>query len=213
MAQTLNGSKVMSVGVEVTVEVNEAMINSIATRLSNAVILSNESVLTIVTAQDLDAAFRYALHVVLAADSGHRPIHELVPTFLADITIPLAAKYRGVAIHVNVLEPGARPNSYPAVLDVLRSMNIPLGNPLRIDPDGTSRVLLAGIMEMNGTDHLVSVEGDISLEELVVRSMLTLAHAEEERLRRVIGHMDNLYCSRDDLLREWACTLPVGKRG
>lgn len=213
MAQVINGSKVVSGSEEVSLTLNDDVINSIARRLATTLVLANDTVQSVISRENLEAGFRYALEIVVSSDTGAKPVYDLVPTFFSDITLPLAAKYRGVTIHVEAVAPGKRPDSYPEFLDVLRSLNIPLGRVLKVDPDGTSKVLQTGYLVIEGAEHFVSTETDISIEELVVRSMISVSEAEEAKIRRIMGHMDNLYCSRDELVRNWACSLPVGKRG
>lgn len=206
------GSKLAAKGVDVNVEVNATVIQSIAKKLAVALVMINDSIANILSVTAAEECFAYALNVVLCQNSGARPSFELVPTFLSDITMPLNTDYRGVRIKVVSFDVPKRPDSYDTFLDVLSSIGIPAGKVLKIAPEGTSNVLKVGILDVAGVDMLVGLEGETSIEELIVRSMLNVPKQEQDKLDRVLGHMDNMYVSRDELVRQWACTLPVGSR-
>lgn len=207
------GSKLAARGVDVTVEAEMAVVQSIAKKLAIALVMNNDSVSSILPVTEAEECFSYALQLILRQDSGARPSFELVPTFLSDITIPLNTEYRGVRIKVSEIEVSERPHSYETFLDVLSSVGIPVGKILKVSPEGTSNVLKLGILNVAGADMLVGLECETSLEELIVRSMLNVPLEEQGKLDRVLGHMDNMYVSRDELVRQWACALPVGRRG
>lgn len=208
----LSGVKVASRGETISVDINEEVVNSVARTLAITLTLSNDSVSQVLSREQAEECFAYALNVILSQDSGAKPSHELVPTFLSDITMSLSCLYRGVNIHVSPLKSGERPDSYAIFLDVLTSLGIPTGKVLKVDPTSTSNVLKIGLSDFGGTYMLVGVEGDVSIEELVVRSMIAVQEAEQDKLTRIIGYMDNMYMSRDELVRQWACSLPVAKR-
>jgi hypothetical protein len=206
------GSKLAARGVDITVEAESTIVQSIAKKLAITLVTNNDSVSSILSVTEAEKCFSYALQLILRQDSGAKPSFELVPTFLSDITIPLNTEYRGVRIKVSEIEVDERPDSYETFLDVLSSVGIPVGKILKVAPEGTSNVLRLGILNIAGADMLVGLEGEISLEELIVRSMLNVPQQEQDKLDRVLGHMDNMYVSRDELVRQWACALPVGRR-
>jgi hypothetical protein len=206
------GSKVASIGENIDVEINEDVVSSIAQSLSVALILSNDSVTQVLDRDQLEECFAYALKVVLSQDSGARPSFEVVPTFFSDITRPLRMMYRGVVVTTSALDPGERPDSYQSFLMVLQSMGIPTGKVLKLDPTETSEVLQTGLVEINGGETLVGVSDSMEIEELVVRAMLDIEEEEQEKLSRIVGHLDHFYVSRDELVRNWAGSLPVAKR-
>lgn len=206
------GSKLAARGVDVNVEVNATVIQSIAKKLAVALVMSNDSILSILSAPEAEECFEFALNAVLCQNSGAKPSFELVPTFLSDITMSLNTEYRGVRIKVAEIDVPERPHSYETFLDVLNSIGIPTGKILKVAPEGTSNVLKVGILDVAGADMLVGLEGETSIEELIVRSMLNVPKQEQDKLDRVLGHMDNMYVSRDELVRQWAYTLPVGSR-
>lgn len=213
MANTINGSKVVGGGEQITLALATNELDGAAKRLATTLVLSNETVLQMLGVDEIEKCFRYALDTILVADSGVSVGDAAVPTFLSDLSMSLSGRYRGVALKGILNVQRVRPNSYDTFLDVLQALGIPVGRVLRINPESTSKVLLAGKLDINGSDHLVSTEDDISVEELVVRAFLDVDAQEEQKVRRVVGYMDNLYCSVDDLIRNWACSLPVGKRG
>lgn len=184
----------------------------LARTLARALVMLNDTVLKLLEMQDLIECFAYALEVSISQGTDlKKASYEVVPKFLSDITMSLKLRERGVVIHVNEVAVRQRPNSYDAFLDVLGSIGIPTDKVLRINPESTSRVLAIGITEMNGTDTLVGIDKDVSIEELVVRSLLTVAEEQQAKLTRVIGHMDRMYVSRDELLRQWGTSVMGAK--
>lgn len=212
MERKISGSKVASRGVEIKVVINDEVVHAIAKKLAIALTLSNNSISSVLENDDAEQCFAYSLYTILSQNSGAKPSYELVPAFLSDISMPLDAKYRGVVIHVKCLETSERPHSYDVFLDVLQSLGLRVGKVLRVDPNGFSNVLLAGTRMFGEAEVLVGVEVEISIEELVVRAMLNVQQEEQDKLNRIIGYMDNMYLSRDELVRNWACSLPVGNR-
>lgn len=212
MSNLVSVTKVATKGEKVALGIDEAVVEQIADQLALALVLSNDSVSGVLGRSDAKECFAYALKSILVQDSGAKPSYEIVPNFLSDITFSLSMLYRGVRISVEALESGKRPNSYESFLGVLSSLGIPTGRILKVDPCTTTNVLKLGFMDFNGTTMLVGADSEVSLEELVVRSMLAIPQQEEDKISRIVGHMDNLYVSRDELTRQWALTLPVGKR-
>lgn len=210
--EKLTGSKVAANGVNLTLTINEDVVKSMASKMANALVLRNDSVLELLDADECEACFCYALKCILAQNSGAKPSYESVPQFLSDITMSINAVYRGVRIRIEPLASGERPDSYETFLDVLVSIGIPVGRPLKVNSTETSNVLKIGVVQLNGCETLVGVEPEILIEELIVRSMLEVPEKEQEKLDRIVGHMDQMYYSRDELVRQWACSLPVGKR-
>lgn len=212
MSMKYTGSKLAAAGVKVEVEINDEVVSSVAQKLAVAMCVSNHSVGQLIEVDEAEECFSYALRVVLCQNSGARPSHELVPLFLSDITHSLEAEYRGVRIHVSELEAPKRPNSYGLFLDVLSSIGVPSGKVLKVDPFETTNVMKASVVDVNGVPTLVGVNDDMTIEELIVRAMLEVPEQESDKLKKVLGHMDYQYVSRDELLRQWACSLPVGNR-
>lgn len=209
---TFTGSKLTAMGEEIVVTINEEVVTSAAERLAVSLEMANDSVSKILTLEEAGMCFAYALKEVLAQDSCSKPSRELVPLFLSDITMPLNGEHRGVRIHVTPLSNSKRPDSYDRFLDVMTSLQIPVGKILKVDPAATSNVLKIGVIDIQGETHLTGSELTAEMEVLVVRSMLNVAEESQDKLNRILGHLDNLYVSRDELIRQWACSLPVGKR-
>lgn len=208
----ITGSKLAAVGVDVAVEINDEVVSSIASKLARRVVLSHDSVTQFLPVEDIERGFCYSLKVVLSANSGAKPKFDQIPVMFGDLMKPLNCKYRGVRIHVGAIDVGERPNSYPEFCDILDSIGIKMGKPLRVDPDGESNIMKVGVVKLQDVDHLVGIDSQVDLEELVVRAMLDAPQKEQEKLTRILGHMDNVYVDRDELLRQWACSLPVGSR-
>lgn len=208
----ITGSKVAANGVNLVVEINDDVVQSTASKLAVALVMRNDSVSNIISVQECEECFCYALKQILAQDTGAKPCYDLVPQFFADITMSINSVYRGVRIRVSPISRSERPNSYERFLDVLVSVDIPVGKPLKVSETETSNVMKIGVVQLNGCDTLVGVESEVSIEELVVRSMLAVPAEEQEKIDRIVGHMDQMYFSRDELVRQWACSLPVGKR-
>lgn len=209
---TFTSTKLTSMGEEIDICINEEVVASISERLAVSLEMASDSVSKILSLEEAKACFIHALKEVLAQDSGCKPSRELVPQFLSDITMPLNGQYRGVRIRVTPLSSSKRPDSYERFLDVMTSLQIPVGKILKVDPAATSNVLKIGMIEIQGDMHLIGSEMTAEMEELVVRSMLNVAEESQDKLNRILGHLDNLYVSRDELVRQWACSLPVGKR-
>lgn len=212
MKQKISGSKVAANGVKLEVEINDEVVGRVANTMACALVMQNYSVTNILSVDQCKECFTYVLKVILVQDSAGKPQYEVIPQFLSDIIMPLSGLYRGVRIHVDVAETLKRPDSYDSFLDVLQSMGIPTGKILKVDPSQSSGVMKIGEVSVNDCVTLVGVDTEVSIEELVVRSMLNVMEESQDKLTRIIGHMDQLYLSRDELVRQWACSLPVGKR-
>lgn len=206
------GSKLAAAGVKVEVQINEDVVSNVAQKLAVTMCMSNNSVGQLIEVDEAKECFAYALRVVLCQNSGAKPSFDLVPQFLSDITHSLEAEYRGVRIHVSAIEPPERPNSYELFLDVLSSIGVPSGKVLKVDPYETTNVLKSAVIDVNGVPTLVGVNDDMTIEELIVRAMLEIPQKEADKISRIVGHMDYLYVSRDELVRQWACSLPAGQR-
>lgn len=205
-------TKMPSVGVEVEVTLCEESIQSVARKLAMALVMSNEGVSQFLSAQEAEESFAYALRVVLCQNSGAKPSFEAVPTFLSDIMMTLNMTYHGVRISCKKVEPPKRPHSYAKFLDVLTSLGIPTGKVLKVDPFSSSNVLEIFLIDVGGAITLGAADDKVTAEQLIVRAMLTVPEVEAEKIRRIVGHIEYQYVSRDELLRQWACSLPVGKR-
>lgn len=208
------GNKIASVGENVQVELDEDAVASVANALSTTLLLQGSTNLTdLISEDELEDCFNYAIKVVLQQDAGAKPSFETVPNFLSDVTMSLNGIYRGVRIEVSLSSDVKRPNSYPKFLNILQSMGIPVGKPLRVDPNSATGVMKVGITQLQGMDWLVGIEDSATIEEMVVRAMLTVQQDEQEKLQRILGQYEYMYVSKEELLRQWACSLPVGKRG
>jgi len=211
---TLNyvATKMPSNGVEVQVEICEEAVASVSNALAVGLVLSNRTVTQFMSAEEIEESFAYALRIVLYQNSGARPCFETIPTFLSDIMMSLNMTTRGVRILCKSLDEPKRPHSYGTFLNVLTSLGIPVGKGLKVDPYKTTNVLEIFVVNVNGAPSLAAADDKVTVEELIVRALLEVSEEETDKLRRVVGNIEYLYVSRDELLRQWACTLPVGKR-
>jgi hypothetical protein len=209
--QIVSGSKLAATGIDIEVQTNEEVVSSMAKTFAVSLIMANDSVTGIMTREEIEDCFAYALSIVLNCNSGGKPIYDPVPLFLADLFMSLNAQYRGKRISVLPIEGIKRPDAYKTFLDVVSSIGLKTGKPLKVDPNQTTNVLKIGIAMIQGVPTLIGVEGEISIEELIVRSMLALRKEEEEKIERVVGHMDNMYVSVDEITRQWATSVRVGK--
>lgn len=207
-------SKIAAIGENVNVTVDEEAVASVASSLVTTMLMhGSENLSSLISAEELEDCFTYAIKVILQQDSVAKPLFETVPKCLSDVMLPLNGVYRGVRINVNLSIEAERPDSYSRFLDILTSMGIPVGKVLKIDPNQTSKVMEVGIMQVQGVDMFVGLETEPSFEELVVRAMLKVSQEEQDKLSRILGHYEYMYASKDELLRQWACSLPVGMRG
>lgn len=202
----LTGSRLAAKGVDVEVEVDDAVVSSIANALASTITLRVLNISNLMGVGELEECFQYALTSVLAQDSGAKPNYDPIPVFMSDLVFNLDGVYRGVRIHVSQLEAKARPSCYDTFANVLESAGVSMGRMPRRDISQTSHVMQIGLTDVNGAVAMVGTEDVASLEELVVRAMLTVSEVEQEKLNRIIGHMDNMYISRDELVRQWGTT-------
>jgi len=211
MSNFMTGSQVAAKQVEVKFCTNEEVLNAMSKALAFAINQSNSTIKDVMGLQALEACFKYALSVVLALDSGAKPIHDAVPNFFTDLFMSLNSQYRGVRIMVGELKPMPRPSEYDDFVALMQSVGLPMGRPAKVDPYTTSKVAQYGVKNFDDVPTLVGVERDnVSIEELVVRSMLTASAKEQDKLDRILGHLDYMYVSVDELARNWACSLPTG---
>jgi hypothetical protein len=211
MSNIISGSQVAAKGQEVEVMVDEEVKANIARMLAITITQGNPTLISLMSVDDIASCFSYALNVVLAVDSGAKPVHDAVPIFFTDLFMPINAKYRGVRITVNPLTMPERPSLYAEFVSLMASVGVPMGRPQRIDPYGESKVMQLGLKMVDGEIYICGVDSQVTIEELVVRAMLTVSKQEQDKLDRILGHLDQLYASRDELVRQWACSIPRDK--
>lgn len=211
---TLNfvATKMPSDGVEVQVEICEEAVASVSNALAVGLVLSNDTVTQFLSVEEIEESFAYALRVVLYQNSGAKPCFEVIPAFLSDIMMSLNMTTHGVRILCKSLDEPKRPHSYGRFLNVLTSLGILTGKVLKVDPCKATNVLETFVVNVNGALSLAAADDKVTVEELIVRALLEVSEEETDKLRRIVGNIEYLYVSRDELLRQWACTLPVGKR-
>lgn len=206
-------SKVLSKGTEIEVGVDKDTIERIASTATTATYLASDSVKDLIGRTDMESCYAYSMEVVLYQNSGGKPSYERIPAFLTDICKTLNCKYRGVAIRVKALEQPKRPDSYGLFLDIMASLGVPCEKVSHVDPDAFSKVLLIRERtDSEGVQTLVGTEDSVCIDDLVIRSMLTVAQEQQDILDRIIGYSDEMYGSKDELIRQWAVSFPVAKR-
>jgi len=205
-------SKVASKGETVEVQFDQTTIDRIARTLAITTITSNQTVGQVLSLEKLQECFRYSLELVLIQGIAEKPGYEMVPTFFTDITLPLRTRYRGVLISPLLKgEVSKRPDSYQDFLEILGSIGVPVAKLAKVLPGSDSQVLSYGLKYFDEEPHIVGVTESPSIEEIVVRAMLTVASQAQEKLDRIIGHADYLYVSRDEICRQWATSLPIAR--
>lgn len=212
MSMLYNGSRLAVKGEIVPVEINEEVVGRISRLLAVSLLINNDGAQRLLNQDQAEAGFAHALRLVLVANSGRRGLRDLVPIFLEDIMKPISTDFHGCRIHVAELAEPVRPDSYGIFLDVLHSLGIKVGRVLPIGPEEMGNVLSIGVMDIAGVENLVGVTTQVTIEELILRSMLNVQQEEQDKLQRIIGQFEYMYVSRDELVRQWAGSLPVGKR-
>lgn len=205
-------SKVAAKGVTVDIGLDDTVIDRISRTLALTVFTSNDTVGKVLTLDKLQECFSYSLRLVVQQGMAVRPRHEQVPKFFADITMALKGRYRGVEIQPELAEDEyERPHSYDDFLAVLNSIGVHTGKLLKVMPETTSKTLLVSLKEFNDEPMLVGVDADANIEEMILRSMLTVSTQEQEKLDRILGHCEYMYAARDELCRQWATSLPIAR--
>lgn len=211
MDNKILGSQAAANGVKVEVELDNETCSRVGKMLAMTVMQSHPTVGQLMKVSDVAQCFTYALSIVVSVDSGARPKFDPVPTFFTDLFIPISLNYRGVRVTVSELDTVERPAFYDDFVDIMSSVGVCMGRPGRVDLFQDSRILQIGMKNVDETKFLCGIESSITIEELIVRSMIAVSDEENEKLSRVIGHMEYLYVSRDEIIRNWACSLPAGK--
>lgn len=211
--QKLTAYKVASAGLDVFATTNDDVIKQVARILTHSLLIRGDLHLTeLIDEVDLRKCFCYALQVVIEQEPSSKLMRESVPLFLTDIIMSMSGIYRGVRIKVKLANNYSRPDCYDKFLDILCSMGMPVGKRIRVDSHESSNVVKVGCEDLGGSVMLRAVDDTPRIEELVVRSLIQFEYDEADKLARVLGHLEYMYVSRDELIREWACSLPVGKR-
>lgn len=209
--EKVTGSALVHAGEVVQVGYDEDSLSRLARTMAINLLLNKDALHTLITEEELEESFCYSLKVVLTQDLGIRPVHEVVPRFMSDLTMSLSLKERNIVVHPEGLTLPERPHSYGRFLDVMGSMGFPVDYVLRVLPEDRSRVLTIGKLELNGTVMLVGIESDASIEEMVVRALLEVPLEQQAKLERIIGAYDHVYISRDELLRQWGVSILATK--
>lgn len=206
----VTGSAIAQNGEHLEVSYDEEAIKKVSSILTTNLMLHNDSLSELMTKEQILECFQYALKVVLRQDSGAKPSYEVVPVFLSDITLSLNLLERHTRVVVGELTSQDRPHCYDEFLDIMASLGIPCAKVLKVNSQQHSRVFSMGKRELNGTSTIVGIDGDASLEELVVRALLQVETEEQAKLERIIGAYDQMYLSTDELLRQWGVSVAFG---
>lgn len=213
LANTLTSTaKNLSMGKNISVSVDTDVLQRLGSKMAFAMTLVNEQVAKIMDVSLIQECFSYALEVILAQDSGAKASYERVPAFLNDLVKSLNCCYRGVPIRVAALEVPKRPDSYEAFLDLCGTLRIPCEKVLRVNPDVFTDVMSIKTADLNGEVTLVGVSSNVNVDDLILRSMLTVVKEQQDILDSVFGFAEEMYASRDELLRQWAASLPLATR-
>jgi len=207
MVKEITPSRLAAKSVNVAVQINNEAIKAASEALAATVTLRHPNMNDLIEQEQLVEGFEYALNVVLVVDSGAKPVHDPVPMFLDDFVHTMNGEYRGVRIVVEPLEPVERPSFYDDFLNIMASAGVSMGRPRRVDRFDKSDVMLVGFRDIDGEEALVGVnDRQACFEDLLIRAMITVSEAEQDKLERIIGHMDMMYCSRKRLVRDWSTT-------
>lgn len=198
-------------GEHVEIGYDEDAIEQLGSTLSTNLLLNNDTLSAVVTKDELEECFCYALHVILAQDSGAKPSFEVVPKFMSDLIMSLSLKERNIIVRTGELSVPKRPHSYGTFLDVMSSMGYPVDKVLKVSPDERSRVLAIGECDLNDSQVLVGIDGDVSIEELIVRALLEVPEEQQAKLERIIGAYDHVYISKDEILRQWGVSFSAAR--
>lgn len=187
--------------------INPSVVETASKVLATKLLLSNDTIKSLLDVEQATDCMKYAISVVLHNASGGKPVYETVPVFLDDLVIPLATKHRGVVIETSPIEVGKRPESYDTFLTILASVGCDTGKVRKVNPGEYKKVLTMGIQTINDQEMVVGIDAEVSFEEVLLRAMLKAPKESEDRLRRIVGHMDLLYMSTDELARQWATSF------
>lgn len=207
----ITGSALAHKGQVLEVSYDEVTIERVGGILANNLILHNDTVSTLLSQEEVQECFCYALKVILYQNSGAKPSYETVPEFLSDLTMSLNLRERNTVVTVTGLSPVSRPDCYLDFLDIMGSLGFPCDKVLKVRPENRSRVFSIGELEIRDTAVLVGIDGDVSLEELIVRAMLSVPQEQQAKLERIIGAYDHTYAAKEDLVRDWGVSMAFAK--
>lgn len=215
MLSTTNITRNYRKAEEITVGMNNDVIQRIAKAAVTALLVAFDNITRVASREQLEECFIYALKVVLYQDSGAKPCHELIPTYLTDITKSLNGSYRGVSIRVAPLDMPKRPDSYDVFLDVMAACGLPCDKVGKVNPSNPSDVMTYKEQVVDDCVRMIGIMDaqHCDLDDILLRAMLTVSEKEQEKLDKIIGFCENEYLSRDELIRFWAISyIPTNKK-
>lgn len=209
--EKLTGSALAHKGEQVVVCFDDDSIVRVSGILTNNLFIHNYSLVGLISREEVQECFCYALKAVLYQNMGAKPCYEVVPTFMSDLIMSLSLRERNTVIVAEGLDLPDRPHCYGEFLDILGSLGFPTGKVLKVNLESRSRVLSIGEIDLAGSPTLVGIDGDASIEELVVRALLSVPNDQQEKLQRIIGAYDYSYMSKEELLRQWGVSMAFAK--